>query len=207
MKPQPSRPSKKPGRPQAEDITVALKQAAARRIASDGYSRLSVDALAAEVGTTRPTFYRRFPSVAHLVLEILSETSGTGVDVNTGSLRADLLILQIDHVKLMSSPLVSKSLPALFEEMRTKPVVHDLYRDQFVLPRRAHVAQVIQAGIDRGEVGVSNVDIEAVCDMLNGPVIGRLLLPISAPLDDKFARQTVDSICAYLKVGYTANPA
>lgn len=169
-------------------------------MATDGYSKLSVDALAAEVGTTRPTFYRRYPSIAHLILDVLSESFGSGPQVNTGSLRDDLLILQVDHVKMMSSPLVSGTLAGLFEEMRTDPVVHDLYRDRFVLPRRAHVAQVVNAGVDRGEVRTSRIDIEAVCDMLNGPVIGRLLLPISAPLDDEFARQIVDAVCAYLGV-------
>ncbi|WP_181905744.1 TetR/AcrR family transcriptional regulator [Microbacterium bovistercoris] len=192
-------PSKKPGRPRATDITDAIKKTAARTMATDGYSKLSVDGLATEVGTTRPTFYRRYPSIAHLVLEILDENFGAGPEANTGSLRGDLLAMQVDHVKMMASPLVSKTLAGLFEEIANDPSVHDIYRDQFVLPRRAHVRRVITAAVERGEISpATDLQLEAVCDMLNGPVISRVLLPIDAPLNDGFARSIVDAVCAFL---------
>lgn len=101
---------------------------------------------------------------------------------------------------MMSSQLICNCLPGILEEIRKNQLVHDLYRDQFVVPRRTHVGQVIQLGLDRGEINIPQLDLETVCDMLNGPVFSRLLLPIEAPLDDKFARQIVEGVCAYLGV-------
>lgn len=187
-----------PGRPRAEDITDALKKAAERTMSTDGYSKLSIDALSNEVGTTRPTFYRRFSSVAELVLEVVRDAFSPGLNPNTGTLRGDLLALQRETVTMFSSPLVSKSLAGLLEAVRADPAVRDAYREEFVGPRRANIARVLDAAVERGEVESSRLDSEFICDMLVGPILSRVLLPVDSGLDDKLARDTVDAVCRYL---------
>lgn len=185
--------SNKSGRPYARGITEALLQAAERVMVDDGYSALTIDALAAEVGTTRPTFYRRFPSIAHLAIQVIKMRFGTGTSVDTGSLEDDLLSLQREEIAMFASPLLRKNCPGLLEAARADSRVSALFWTEFIEPRRANIARIVTAAADRQELDQRGIDIDYLCDLLLGPILTRALLPIGAPLDDRLARQTVDS--------------
>ncbi|MFK4298873.1 AcrR family transcriptional regulator [Arthrobacter sp. GAS37] len=187
------------GRPFVPGITEALIQAAERIMVTDGFSGLSIDGLVTEVGTTRPTFYRRYPSIAHLAFEVIAARFGTGMPVDTGSLYGDLLKLQREDIAMFASPLVRNNLPGLLESVRTDPRVRDRYRDDFVGPRRANVARVIAAAVERGELADRNVDVDMVCDLLVGPILARTLLPVAVSADDRLARQTAQFVVGYLQ--------
>ena len=155
-----------------------------------GYSSLNVDKLVTEVGTTRPTFYRRYPNIDHLAFEVIRNRFQTATDVATGTLAGDLLKLQREEVSMFSDPLIRKNLPGLLESIRTNPEVGKLYADLFIRPRREKVGLVIKAAVNHGEIPHSNIDVEFVCDILLGPLLTRVLLPVDVALDDKLARQT-----------------
>ncbi|PPG52501.1 hypothetical protein C5C24_04665 [Rathayibacter sp. AY2B3] len=186
-------PTNKSGRPYTQGVTEALLQAAERVMVNDGYSALTIDALAAEVGTTRPTFYRRFPSIAHLALAVIKSRFGTGAPVDTGSLYDDLLIVQREEIAMLAAPLLRKNLAGLLDATRADEDLSAAYEAEFVRPRRANVARIIDAAGRRNEIGVETVDIEYLCDLLLGPILSRALLPVGAPLDDRLARQTVET--------------
>lgn len=187
-------PSNKTGRPFTQGITEALLQAAERVMVDEGYSALTIDALAAEVGTTRPTFYRRFPSVAHLALEVIKNRYGTGSPVDTGSLYDDLLTVQREEVAMFAGPLLRKNLPGLLEAARNDRKLSELYEADFVGPRRKNIARLLDAAGRRSEIAVDVIDVEYVCDLLLGPILSRAMLPVAAPLDDRLARQTVETV-------------
>ena len=86
-------PSRRSGRPYVPGITEALLQAAERVMANEGYAALTIDSLVSEVNTTRPTFYRRFPNIAHLALEVIRIRFGTGASIDSGSLHDDILLI------------------------------------------------------------------------------------------------------------------
>ncbi|MFC6357065.1 hypothetical protein [Luethyella okanaganae] len=46
-----------------------------------------------------------------------------------------------------------------------------------------------------------------VCDLLVGPLLARALLPLTAPLDDQFARQTAQVALDYLTADSSAKLA
>lgn len=191
------------GRPPMPEITDGLLRAAERIMESDGFSKLTVDRLVTEVKTTRPTFYRRYPSIAHVAFDVIRMRFGTGTRVGTGTLRGDLLRLQREDIAMFSSPLVRNNLPGLLESVRTDADVRDLYRDNFILPRRANVGEVIAAASERGEIAPATPHaVELVCDTLLGPVLARAVLPVGQPLDDHLARETVGLALRYL--GHTA---
>lgn len=189
-----SMPSKKSGRPLTGGITEALMQAGERIMVERGFSALTVDGLASEVGTTRPTFYRRFPNVAHLALEILKNRFGTGPPVDTGSLYDDLLIVQREEIAMFASPLLRKSFPGLLDAIRNDPQLSALYETQFISPRRANIARILQTAGRRNAISTDGVDIDYICDLLMGPILARALLPVNAPLNDGLARQTVETV-------------
>lgn len=169
---------------------------------AEGFSKLSVDRLVTDIGTTRPTFYRRYPSIAHLVFDVVRTRFGTGGTVDSGALRTDLLGLQRERVAMYSSALVRNNLPGLLESLRTDAEVRDLYEKNFVRPRRDNVARLIAAAVERGELSPHAVDdSELACDLLVGPILARTVLPVGSPLDDRLARDTVDVVMARLTQG------
>lgn len=187
-------PNNKTGRPLTSGITEALLQAAERLMVEQGFSALTVDGLASEVGTTRPTFYRRFPSVAHLALEVIKGRFGTGTPVDTGTLYEDLLTVQREEIAMFASPLLKKNLPGLLEAARLDPQLSALYEAQFIGPRRSNIARILEAASKRDEIQTDDLDLDYLCDLLLGPVLARALLPVNASLTDGLARQTVETI-------------
>lgn len=190
----------KEGRPRDAAISRALVRAAERRMESSGYGALTVDGLVNEVGTTRQTFYRRYSGIAMIALDVLLERFGGQELVDTGSLERDLLELQRIDVAMMSSPLIQKNLPGLLEEVRTDQTIRDIYLERLLLPRRRNVAAVLERARQRGDIGaVPDLDPERICDLLIGPLLARVVLPTSQPLDDRFARWTVDVVLRELR--------
>lgn len=189
---------KRAGRPYVVGLSDALLQAAERVMVTDGFSGLTVDGLVSEVGTTRPTFYRRYPSVAHVAFEVIRNRFGTGAAVHTGSLYEDLLRLQREDIAMFSSPLLRNNLPGLMESIRSDATVRDLYHEHFIGPRRANVGDVIKSAITSGEIPDRPIDVELVCDLLLGPILARVLLPLDAKVDDRLARQTTALVIEHL---------
>ena len=179
------------GRPPKPEISVALRQAAERVMLSSGFSKLTIDGLVTEIGTTRPAFYRRYRTLAHLVFDVIRNRFGTEDAVNTGSLASDLLQLQRNEVTMFADPLLRNNLPGLLESLRTDPELEALYLDRFIAPRRAHVASVIAAAAERGEIPKEASDLGFICDVLLGPILARAIVPVLGDLDDELARQTV----------------
>lgn len=163
-------------------------------MADGGFSALTVDGIAAEVGSTRPTFYRRFPSVAHLAFEVIKNRFGTGTPTDTGSLYDDLLIAQREEIAMFASPLLRKNLSGLLEAARTDTELSALCDTEFVGPRRANIARILAAASARGEIDGGNIDVDNICDLLLGPILSRSLMPVNAPLDDRLARYTVETV-------------
>lgn len=192
---------RRPGRPPIEGISGALIQAAERIMTTDGFSKLTVDGLASEIGTTRPTFYRRYPGVAQLALDVITSRFGNATPIDTGSLANDLLALQRADVAKYSSPLLANSLPGLVEYVRHDASVRELYREQFVAPRRRIVVQIVDAASARGEITAARsetLDLDLLDDLLLGPILTRALLPVPGRLDDALARTTAQLGLDYL---------
>ncbi|GAA1532355.1 TetR/AcrR family transcriptional regulator [Brevibacterium picturae] len=182
------------GRPRDASISRALLRAAERRMESDGFAKLTVDGIVTEVGTTRQTFYRRYKNVAALALEVLLHRFGGQEAVDTGKIELDLLELQRSDVAMMTSPLIQKNLPGLFEDIRAVPEIRETYLETMIRPRRNNVSAVLDRARRRGKLVNADVDSEYICDLLFGPLLARVLLPTGLPLDDRLARQTVATV-------------
>lgn len=186
------------GRPPTAGITDALIVAAERTMSERGFSALTVDGLVSEVGTTRPTFYRRFPSVAHLALEVLKTRFGAGQAFDTGTIAGDFLAMQQEEIEMLAHPVMRNSIVGMLEAARAHPDLLPRYGAEFIAPRRGQVTVAIARAIERGELSGSAVDEEYVCDVLLGPVLARVLLPLGSPVDDTLVHQTAASALAAL---------
>jgi AcrR family transcriptional regulator len=72
--------------------TDAILDATLELMASTGYDRLTIDAVASRAGASKATIYRRWPGKSELVMAALSRHSAAAIaEVDTGSLRSDLI--------------------------------------------------------------------------------------------------------------------
>jgi AcrR family transcriptional regulator len=186
----------KTGRPRAEALDAAILDAAVELITSDGYHAGSIDAIARRAGTTRPAVYRRHGSRGHLVVAAIARRFGLDPAPDTGSLRGDLLAVQLAQLTFFADPLVQRALPGLLEETSRDADLRSQFFDEFVRPRRESTARALQRAVQRGEV-TTGFDTEWVCDLLTGPFVMRSFLP-TGPIDENLAHQTVDAALAVL---------
>src|SRR3954470_4023103 len=83
------------GRPRDPRRRQAILDAATHLLTEVGYDRMTVDALAARAGVSKPTIYRRWPGGKPEIVAdaIRSKRAEAGELPDTGSLRGDLMAL------------------------------------------------------------------------------------------------------------------
>jgi AcrR family transcriptional regulator len=187
----------KTGRPRAEALDAAILDAAVNLVTSEGYSAASIEAIARMARTTRPAVYRRHGSRGHLVVAAMARRFGLDPATDTGSLRGDLLAVQLQQLQFFTDPLVRSALRGLLEETSLDAELASQFFDEFVRPRRESTARALQRALERGEIQ-AGFDTDWICDLLTGPLLMRALLP-TGPIDERLAGQTVDAVLAALR--------
>lgn len=190
------------GRPPNRALSGALRLAAERVMATEGFSALTIDALTTEVGTTRPTFYRRYPSLAHLALDVLVHRFGDNSYTPTQDLLGDLIELQRQEVNMFADPLMQKSIPGLLAELSSDPQLGEVFRENFVIPRRKNVLGAVDRAVARGELTHTPENLDLLCDYLLGPILVRAMIPTGKHLDDQLARTTAEYAYQHLRENF-----
>jgi AcrR family transcriptional regulator len=188
-------PTRRPGRPRDTHRDEAILSATIEILNAEGYAGLTIDGVAARAGVGRPTIYRRWASKAELVVAALTDTVHIAVpDVDTGSLRRDLVAMQRRQIALMNSPESRRITAGLVADLATDPDLAHMYVSEYLAPRRAIVFRVLQRAVDRGELA-PDTDLAFVHDLLVGPLFMRAVV-WGRPLADDTAEKTADVILA-----------
>lgn len=178
-----------PGRPRAASLDGALTAAAAELLLESGFRGVTIHALTTRAGTTRPSFYRRYSGIPELLLDMLRHRYGASLQVDTGSLPADLLAIQRDQVAMFSDSIVRRSLAGFLDALQDDEPLQRSFVDDFFQPRRTATKDVIGRGVVRGEIPVPD-DLEWICDLITSPFVMRATFPALGPIDDELARTT-----------------
>jgi AcrR family transcriptional regulator len=180
------------GRPRDPQRRRAILDAAMALIAEVGYDRMTVDALAARSGVSKPTLYRRWPhGKAELVADAIRERQAeTGPAPDTGSLRGDLLEL----VALQSGRLRDEANLAcgLAAQMRTSAELAAVMREHVIAAEHARVEAILERARVRGELGSGPVS-PLFADVAGALVYTRVSIT-GEPVDDAFADELVDCV-------------
>jgi AcrR family transcriptional regulator len=187
--------SRGPGRPRDAGRDQVILAATLEILKEQGYRGLTIEGVASTAGVGRPTIYRRWASKPALVVAALVDSTRLAVPtVDTGSLRRDLIALQRHQVDLMSSPESRRVTAGLIADLAADPELAQTYVSQYLAPRRAAVWEVLQRGVDRGELD-ADVDFAFVHDLLSGPLFMRAVI-WGQPLEPDAAEKTTDVILA-----------
>jgi AcrR family transcriptional regulator len=149
-----------PGRPRSAGADEAILAAALAELGERGYARMSVDAVAARAGVSKPTVYLRHPTKADLATAAIASMRVAPRPTPTGDVRADL----IAHLRLLRAglerPYGMATLGTVLAEEHETPELLALFRERLVAPRRRELRAVLQAARQRGEVRAdANLDV------------------------------------------------
>ncbi|MEV0072454.1 TetR/AcrR family transcriptional regulator [Amycolatopsis sp. NPDC050768] len=158
-----------------ERTRLAVLQATLDLLAEQGFTNLTVDAVADRSGVHKTTIYRRWESTDGLVAAALrmgTEQPWTAPD--TGSLAGDLAETLLELVQYFTEPglreLPTASVLAAFHSPRAAEALHGFYED-----RHGRSAVMVTRAITRGEVP-AGTDSAEVVRVASGPIFYRLFI-------------------------------
>ena len=161
------------GRPRVPGVDEAILDAALRLLAEQGYARMSLDAVAAAAGVSKPTLYRRWSSKAALATSAL----GSAIDAQRRppdgiDLRAALVFVLDDLRERLCQPHNMALVGTLLAEETQTPELITLFRDRVWRRRAATLEAVLAKARERGELH-AETDLEATIDLLVGAMYAR----------------------------------
>jgi AcrR family transcriptional regulator len=184
---------RRPGRPRDARADAAITAAAVEILAEKGPGGFTVDAVAARAGCGKATIYRRWPSRATLLLDTAHRLGLEPDEVDTGSVRDDLvLILSQLTTKLRETP-AGRILPAVIAEASVNPEMRVVLA-RFIHDRRERPRHAVERGVARGDLA-PDADVEMILDVVGGVAFYRELVS-GEPVDDAYVGRLVDRVVA-----------
>lgn len=191
-----------PGRPRAPHTDERILAATFRLLAQQGFVRMSMDAVAAEAGVTKPTIYRRWPSKIELAMGALVAYSDSSRPPVVGDTRTDL-IAEMEHFRqAILRPYGMSLLGTVLAEEHETPELLAAFRQYLVVPRRHALAAILAAAHSRAEVR-ADADLGLAVNMLVGTLYAQYLE--ATPFAEDWSARVVDAVLASL--GYAAPSA
>ncbi|MER6343468.1 TetR/AcrR family transcriptional regulator [Streptomyces sp. NPDC001595] len=158
-----------------------------------GYDALTMDAVAARTRSSKATLYRQWGGKAELVATAMRQMKPGGVaDVDTGSLRGDLLALvtrEDDCAMEQNSALMR----ALAMAVHMNPDLLRAFKELVVEPELDEFRRVLRRAVDRGEVRADNPAMEFVLHMMLGAFATRTLID-ELPPTQHFLISYIDAV-------------
>jgi AcrR family transcriptional regulator len=171
----------------------AILTATADLLGEVGYSKLTVEAIAAHARVGKQTIYRWWPDKGALVLDAYLALVEADQDLkfpDSGDLKADLQLVLGSMVDSLADPVFERRYRALLTAIQDDPKLAAALLDRLLKPWLAATTQRLGAASQAGQIR-NDVDLEVAAELLYGPVYYRWLLrtgPIS--------RQYVDAVVA-----------
>jgi AcrR family transcriptional regulator len=176
------------GRPRDLRIDAAILAATAELLVENGYSNITMAAIAERAGTTKTALYRRWPSKAELVHEAAFPVEPTALTTPAGDIAADVRAMIAAARDVFTSPVVRAALPGLIADMSGDPDLNARMMARFAGLFEAVRVRIADA-IARGEVH-ADVDPDRLVELVGGATMLRLLLDPRTALDEGWVDRT-----------------
>jgi AcrR family transcriptional regulator len=158
-----------------------------------GYDRLTMDAVAARARASKATLYRRWSGKHSLVVDALmrSKRSPDIVDVDTGTLRGDLLATYCGPGGFAGKGNAAL-LAAIITALHTDEEFAAEFRARFLSPKLEVSRRIYDRAQERGEIA-PGVDLDLLTPALAGILLHRVFL-LGLPVDAQTVERVVDQI-------------
>jgi AcrR family transcriptional regulator len=139
-------------RRRGDALVEAILQATMAELAGQGYDGFTIEAVAERAQTGKASIYRRWPNKLELALDAIEKhMPSIGSRPDTGSVRGDLLVVLRRFAKHMNSR-EGGAMRACMSDLKSHVELAAAVRERLVAPRKQVVFDVLQRGVERGEV-------------------------------------------------------
>jgi AcrR family transcriptional regulator len=177
------------GRRRSNESRDAILKATNELLEEVGFAKLSIEGIAARAGVGKTTIYRWWTSKGTLAIEAFLDAVAPQIAFPcTSSAVADIKA-QIPKVAKVYRGRTGRIICELIALGQTDPETRRLFVAGYLEPRRSAAKQVLQRGIEQGELR-DDIDLDVVVDALYGPLFHRMLTG-HAGLSDTFVRTHV----------------
>jgi len=161
---------RRPGRPRDERADRAIIGATLELFAAEGYSALSVEAVAVKAEVSKATIYRRWPGKRELILDALATLNDDFPAATTGGTRERLLVAMRHMANRDANSLAGRIMPRMMVYSVSQPDLYAEYFDRVIMPRRLQLQATLRDGIRSGELR-ADLDVETATMSIIGPVL------------------------------------
>jgi AcrR family transcriptional regulator len=187
---QPDFSKAKRGRPPSADAHRRALDAARDILVSQGFGRLTMEAVALKSGVSKPTLYRHWANAQELTMAALLADGGD--EQVTGATAKERLIAQLQNLIGAFATTRGRQIAMTLASADPLSEYTRAFRNRVILSSREAGRAIIIEAVKLSEISDPD-DIEAVLDMIYGPVFYRLLVG-HLPLDTGLARTSVEII-------------
>ncbi|MEU2947186.1 TetR/AcrR family transcriptional regulator [Nocardiopsis alba] len=180
-------------------VRAAVYAAVLEELVETGYSRMTIESVAARADVHKTTVYRRWENIDALLTEAIRDSASTPVvPEDTGSLRGDLIAYASELVAVLSGRAGRIIAAALSSDAVSVEGVQEI-KAMIFETRLPLSTRIVARGIERGEVP-EETDAQEVIDFLTAPLYFRLIVS-GGPLDERLARTTGAATAAAVEAG------
>lgn len=180
---------RKRGRPPNEDAARRVLAAARELMTEGGIAAVTVEALSAKTGVTRPTIYRHWPNAQAVAMAAIMDDGTRRLSSKPArSLTKDLEAELMAVVEAVASP-TGRSALALVASADPSTELAKAFRHHLLLRSRERIHARLQLAMDQGELS-DDCDIDCLADLTLAPLFFRLLVG-HAPVTSSFARTCI----------------
>jgi AcrR family transcriptional regulator len=178
-----------PGRPRSEQARIAILRSTLKLLGANGFSDLTIEAVAAHASVGKATVYRWWPDKAALIADAFASSTTRKLHFpDTGSVRTDMSQQMRQLIKIFCGRR-GRIVSAILAAGQSDRDVITAFRERFMKPRRQEAYATLRRGIARGELR-EDVDMDLLLDSLYGPIYMRFLIR-----HDKLTPEFVDGLC------------
>ncbi|WNI27645.1 TetR/AcrR family transcriptional regulator [Streptomyces sp. ITFR-6] len=180
-----------PGRPREERVTRAVLDAVVELVTENGMSALTMDAVAARAGVSKPAMYRRWATKQDLVIAAAESRIGPLDVPDTGDFRAELRAVLTARMEAYRQPGINRLLAGVIGAASESGAGRDAYRD-YTARVMSETRHLLERGVARGDVR-ADVDVPAAATLVAASLVFRMVGEQRLP-DEELVDSVVDLI-------------
>jgi len=174
------------------ELEEAIRTAALELLLEQGVSGVTMEAVAARAGTSKPVLYRRWSDRAALLRDTLLPVAVSAIPHgDAGSYRDDMLAILRGWADFFTSP-AGVIGAAIVGAIPHDPELAEAFRTGVMGWRKQAMAEVLERGIARGEVR-PDVRVD-VARELGQAVLWHRFLVTGDPITDELVEHIVDAV-------------
>jgi AcrR family transcriptional regulator len=179
--------AQRPARRRGAALEAAIEAAVVGIVIEQGAAAVTMEAVAARCGTSKPVLYRRWPDRAALLRDVLLRRATVAIPVeDTGSYRGDMLMVLRSWAAVLTGP-GAPVIRAVVTAMTQDPDFVTAFRGGVIGWRKEEMARLLARGVERGDVR-PDVPVDLLRELGQGVLWHRFLITGDPITDDVVVR-------------------